>query len=87
MKKKISCLALCALLFAFCFPAEAQQPGKIHRIGFLSGGFPGPSHWTATLRTRLRALGYVEGKNIAIESRFAENKPDRLPALADELSD
>jgi putative ABC transport system substrate-binding protein len=65
--------------------AEAQQPGKIHRIGFLSGGFPSPSHWTTTLRTRLRALGYVEGKNLVIESRFAEGKPDRLPALADEL--
>jgi putative ABC transport system substrate-binding protein len=37
------------------------------------------------LRTDLRDLGYVEGKNIAIESRFTENKPDRLPALADEL--
>jgi putative ABC transport system substrate-binding protein len=65
--------------------AEAQQAAKTHRIGFLSGGFPGPTHWTARLRTDLRDLGYVEGKNIAIESRFAENKPDRLPVLADEL--
>jgi ABC-type uncharacterized transport system substrate-binding protein len=77
---------LLAASVLICFhPAEAQQSMKMHRIGFLSGGFPGPSHWTTTLRTGLRALGYVEGKNIAIESRFAENKPDRLPALADEL--
>jgi putative ABC transport system substrate-binding protein len=77
---------LCMLLFALCPIAEAQQPaGKVHRIGFLSGGFPGPTHWTTTLRTDLRDLGYVESKNVAIESRFAENKPDRLPALADEL--
>ena len=73
------------MLLALCMSAEAQQGGKIRRIGFLSGGFPGASHWTTTLRTDLRELGYVEAKNITIESRFAENKPDRLPALADEL--
>ena len=73
------------LLFAAGTFADAQQPGKIHRIGFLSGGFPSPSHWTTILPPALRALGYVEGKNIAIESRFAEGKPDRLPALADDL--
>jgi len=82
---KIFVWLLATVLLTTALPAEAQQAGKIYRIGFLSGGFPGPSHWTTTLRTRLRALGYVEGKNIAIESRFAENKPDRLPALADEL--
>jgi ABC-type uncharacterized transport system substrate-binding protein len=83
--KRVCYLALSALLFASCLSAQAQQAGKIHRIGFLSGGFPSPSHWTTTLPTGLRALGYVEGKNITIESRFAEGKPDRLPALADEL--
>jgi putative tryptophan/tyrosine transport system substrate-binding protein len=77
---------LLAASVLICFhPAEAQQSMKMHRIGFLSGGFPGPSHWTTTLRTDLRELGYVEGKNIAIESRFAENKPDRLPPMVDEL--
>jgi putative tryptophan/tyrosine transport system substrate-binding protein len=85
MKKKITVLALSAVLSALCCSASAQQTGKIYRIGFLSGGFPGPSHWTTTLRTDLRELGYVEGKNIAIESRFAENKPDRLPPMVDEL--
>jgi len=82
---KIFVWILATVLLTAALPAEAQQAGKIYRIGFLSGGFPSPSHWTTTLQTQLRALGYVEGKNIAIESRFAENKPDRLPALADEL--
>ena len=63
----------------------AQQPVKIHRVGFLSGGFSAPSHWTTALRKGLSELSYVEGKNLTIESRFAENKPDRLPDLANEL--
>ncbi len=70
---------------ATALPIEAQQLGKVQRIGFLSGGFPSSSHWSATLRKELRELGYVEGKNIVIESRFTENKPDRSSALADEL--
>src|SRR5262245_28285275 len=85
MTGKVLCSLLVTTLLMTAPPTEAQQTLKIHRIGFLSGGFPGPSHWTTTLRTGLRTLGYVEGKNIAIESRFAENKPDRLAALADEL--
>jgi putative tryptophan/tyrosine transport system substrate-binding protein len=85
MKRKITVLTRCAMFLVLCGPVLAQRPTKIPRIGFLSGGFPGPSHWTTTLRTDLRELGYVEAKNIAIESRFAENKPDRLSALADEL--
>src|SRR5262245_59803411 len=85
MTGKVLCSLLVTTLLMTAPPTEAQQTLKIYRIGFLSGGFPSPSHWTTTLQTQLRALGYVEGKNIAIESRFAENKPDRLPALADEL--
>jgi putative ABC transport system substrate-binding protein len=85
VRQKIFALALGATLCALSFPAEAQQPVKIHRIGFLSGGFPGPSHWTTKLRTALREVGYVDGENIAIELRYGENKFDRLPALADEL--
>jgi ABC-type uncharacterized transport system substrate-binding protein len=77
--------ALGALLFALCLPAQAQQTGKIHRVGFLSGAFPGPSHWTTRLRAELRELGYIEGKNITIEARYSENRLDRLPALAEEL--
>jgi putative ABC transport system substrate-binding protein len=63
---------------------EAQQPGQIYRIGFLSGtaadAVPLPK-----LRASLRELGYVEGKTIAFEYRFAEDKNERLPGLAAEL--
>ena len=86
MKKKITVLTLCAMLFALCFPAEAQQPTKIPRIGYLTG--PSLSANAARIeafRQGLRELGYVEGKNIVIEYRYAEGKLDRLSALAAEL--
>ena len=81
---------LVALLLAFSFPAEAQQPKKVPRIGYLSAGDPAgdPSSNAARIepfRQGLRELGYVEGKNIFIEWRYAEGKLDRLPALAAEL--
>src|SRR5947209_6976394 len=63
--------------------AEAQQQAKIPKIGFL-GARPAPASGQELWR-ELRQLGYVEGKNIAIEFRYADNKLDRLPALADEL--
>jgi putative ABC transport system substrate-binding protein len=85
-KIKIIGVALCAMLFALCASAEAQQPTKVPRIGFLSGSSPS----TAPERRKafeqgLRELGYVEGKNIVIEWRYAEGKFDRLPELAAEL--
>src|SRR5207342_3618377 len=87
MKKKITFLTLCAMLFALCFPAEAQQPAKIPRIGYLSGNSLSAIVARAeAFRQGLRELGYVEGKNIIIEWRSAEGKPDRLPALAAELA-
>jgi hypothetical protein len=61
-KKKISCFALFALLFALSFPVEAQQTGKISWIGYLAGAGSGPS---PAFIQGLRDLGYVEGKNIA----------------------
>ena len=66
--------------------AEAQQPTKIPRIGYLGGGPPSsnPARIEA-FRQGLRELGYVEGENIVIEWRYAEEKLDRLPALAAEL--
>jgi putative ABC transport system substrate-binding protein len=66
--------------------AEAQQPAKIPRIGYLSPTSPSvsPSRIEA-FRQGLRELGYIEGKNILIEYRYAEGKFDRLPALAAEL--
>ena len=74
------------MLFALCFSAEAQQPKKIPRIGYLATASPStiPARIKA-FRQGLRELGYVEGKNIVIEWRYAEEKLDRLPALAAEL--
>jgi putative tryptophan/tyrosine transport system substrate-binding protein len=73
-------------LFAAPLAGEAQQAGT-RRIGFLETSSPSPARvqlWEA-LRQRLRELGYLEGQNIAFESRFAEGKTDRLPGLAAEL--
>ena len=66
--------------------AGAQQPKKIPGIGYLSTNSPStnPAR-TEAFRQDLGQLGYVEGKNIVIEWRYAEGKPDRLPALAAEL--
>jgi putative ABC transport system substrate-binding protein len=66
--------------------AQAQQPKKVPRIGYLSGVSPSAiSDRTEAFRQGLRELGYVDGKNIVIEWRYAEGKPDRLPTLAAEL--
>ena len=65
--------------------AHAQQAGKVYRIGFLwdsPGAFPGR---TKAFRQGLRDLGYVEGRDIAIEYRWAERKPERMRELAEEL--
>jgi len=74
------------IIFAAAFTADAQQPTKVPRIGFLSGTSRSTiSARVEAFRQGLRELGYVEGKNIVIEYRYAEGKFDRLPALADEL--
>jgi putative tryptophan/tyrosine transport system substrate-binding protein len=86
MKKKINVL-LCAMLLALSFPAHAQQPTKIPRIGFLSGG--GGAVYLArhdAFRQGLRELGYVEGKNIVIEWRLWDGKQGRQRAMAAELA-
>jgi ABC-type uncharacterized transport system substrate-binding protein len=83
VSKSMFCLALSAVLFALCVTAEAQQPGKIPRIGYLGSVSSSPR--IETFRQGLRELGYVEGKNIFIERRHHEGKIDRLPALAAEL--
>jgi len=86
MKKKVNWIALGAMLLALSVPAEAQQPAKVPRIGFLSGASPSAQlARIEAFRQGLRELGYVEGKNIVIEYRYAEAKLDRLPALAAEL--
>ncbi len=76
------CLAQCALLFALCLPARAQQP-KFVKIGWL--GIRGSGSGSESFRQQFRELGYVDGKNTKIEYRYAENRLDRLPSLADEL--
>src|SRR6267142_1612624 len=66
--------------------AEAQQPKKVSRIGYLTGATPdGQSARIEAFRQGLRELGYVEGKNIVIEYRYAEQNLDGLPQLAAEL--
>jgi ABC-type uncharacterized transport system substrate-binding protein len=64
--------------------AEAQQIGKVHKIGVLRADSP-PNLSAETFQQAMRDLGYVEGKNIFIEYRYAEGKVDRLPNLAEEL--
>ena len=86
MKKKLTSLALYAMLFALCFPAEAQQPTKVPRIGFLFAGAPAAVMGRIkAFRQGLQERGYVEGKNIVIEYRYGEGKLDRMPLLAAEL--
>jgi putative tryptophan/tyrosine transport system substrate-binding protein len=83
--KKIILFALGSLLLASFSAAEAQQSTRIPRIGYLQiPTSPNPARIEA-FRQGLRELGYVEGKNIVIEYRSSEGKPDRLPALAAEL--
>ena len=77
--------ALCALLFAVCLPVEAQQPEKAPRIGYLSSAIRRSSLSDDAFRQGLRDLGYIEGKNIVIEYRYADGKNDRLAKLAAEL--
>jgi putative ABC transport system substrate-binding protein len=66
--------------------ATAQQPKKVHRIGYLVGSdAASDSARAAAIRLALHELGYIEGQNIAIEYRYAEGKRDRYPELAAEL--
>ena len=86
MKKAgLSSILIAVTLLAVSL-AEAQQPARIHRIGIL---FPSSASFfparVEAFRQRLRELGYVEGKNIVIEYRYAEGKGERLPDLAAEL--
>src|SRR6478672_7182718 len=86
MNKKILVSILAVVILAFVHPAEAQQPKKVPRIGFLFGSsLSANSARHEAFRQGLRELGYVEGKNIVIDWRSAEEKLDRLPALAADL--
>ena len=85
MKRNVIRIALCAMLFALSSTAEAQQPRKVYRVGRLSGGISSSTFAYDAVRRELRELGYIEGKNISFELRYAEDNPERLAALADEL--
>src|SRR5262245_4518571 len=87
MRKTVISFSLTALFYVLCLPVWAQQPTKIPRIGLLSPGssaFPAPARY-ASFRQGLRELGYIEGKNIFIEIRYAEGKHDQLSDFATEL--
>jgi putative ABC transport system substrate-binding protein len=83
---RIACAAFGLVLLATPIVAAAQPVGKVPRVGYLVGSSStaaqGPA---AAFRQGLRQLGWVEGKNIVIESRFAEGRYDRLPELAADL--
>jgi putative ABC transport system substrate-binding protein len=85
-KAKVLSFALSAMLFALNFPAEAQQPAKIPRIGWVTNGsLSDNSFRQEAFRQGLRELGYVEGKTILIEWRGADNIRERRKAVAEEL--
>jgi putative ABC transport system substrate-binding protein len=86
MKKQLLALSFGAMLFALCVPANAQQTGKVFRIGLLdSSTASGMAVLLDAFRQELSKLGWIEGKNITIEYRFGEQKIERLPELAAEL--
>ena len=86
MKIKMTALTLSAALFALSFSADAQQPTKVPRVGYISSGDPASESTRAeAIRLALRERGHIEGHNIAIEYRYAEGKQDRFPELAAEL--
>src|SRR5262245_37005789 len=86
MNKKLLWLLMLFLLLVVGTFADAQQSGKIPRIGFLgAASASGYAPQLEAFRRGLRDLGYVEGKNIILEYRWAEGTYDRLPVLAAEL--
>src|SRR5512132_1548519 len=86
MARKLSIFIFLTVILASVLFAEAQQPKKVPRIGYLSATDPASdSTRIEPIRLALRELGYMEGQNIAIEYRYAEGKFDRAPELAAEL--
>jgi putative tryptophan/tyrosine transport system substrate-binding protein len=85
-KRKLGSFALCVMLLALWLPAEAQQPTKITKIGYLLSSTPAAAaHVVEAFRQGLRELGYVEGKTVVLELRYGEARAERLPELAREL--
>jgi len=85
MIRRVNVRLLLAVLLFTVSPAQAQQPARLPKIGFL-GVRPDDSKTTfESFKRQFQMLGYVDGKNIVYEYRNAENKPERLPTLVDEL--
>jgi putative ABC transport system substrate-binding protein len=84
MQRRDFLIAAGALLAA-PLVARAQQAAKVARIGYLSHNLAASPHLREAFLQGLRDLGYVEGRNVVIEYRYAEGKPERLPVLAAEL--
>jgi putative tryptophan/tyrosine transport system substrate-binding protein len=85
-KAAVPSILIAVVLLAVTVIAEAQQPKKVPRIGYLSSADAArESTRSEVIRRALRELGYIEGQNIAIEYRYGEGKPDRYPELAAEL--
>jgi len=84
MKRRITVVILCAMLFAISFPVQAQQPKKVPRVAYLSNArFSEIPYRLEGFRQGLRGLGYIEGKNIVVEWREGTN--DQVPALVAEV--
>ena len=79
-------LLIFILLLGYVGMADAQQPKKVWRIGFLSSMAPGPyAHLYSAFQQGLGDLGYIDGHSILIKARWAEGNTERLPELAAEL--
>ena len=85
MSNRIFCFALSAILFALSIPVEAQQAGKVYRIGYLHTSSTRVARSADAFRQGMRELGYVEGENYVLEIRTRETKTDRLSEFAAEL--
>lgn len=85
VNKKIFCVTLCALLLTPNFPAQAQQPKEVARIGYLGNTTSTSAIDMKLFRECLSELGYIEGQNIVIEYRYFDGKVERLPELAAHL--
>ncbi len=80
MNRKILCFALCTMLLALSFPAEAQQAGKVYRIGVIRR-FTWPAAYMEAFKSGLRERGYIEGQNITIETGGRGKSTDRIAEL------
>jgi hypothetical protein len=82
---RLTVTVLAVALLAAPLAAEAQEAGKVPRIGVLSAGAAPSLDFADILRRGLAELGWIEGQNVHIDYRYAEGRPDRYPALVSEL--